>query len=1035
MASTDLIHIRTEGNPNISDAPPPKTWNGDAARLESLLRSTVRGDVRFTDGDRALYTTDGSNYRQIPIGIVLPRDKQDVINTVAACRELGAPILARGGGTSLAGQCCNVAVVLDFSRYMNRVLEINKEQRYAVVEPGVILDDLRNQATKVGLTYGPDPATHNRCTLGGMIGNNSCGVHSIISGRTSDNIHEMEILLYDGTLLRVGPTSDDELQTIIFEGGRRGEIYSRLRKLRDRYAQLVKEKFPNIPRRVSGYSLDALLPQNNFDLAQALVGSECTCALVLEAKVRLIENPTYRALVVLGYSDVFKAGDHVKDVMTYGPIGLEGMDGLLIEFMKRKNLRVKDLSLLPEGKGWLLVEFGAQSQEEANAQARAMMESLRQQPDAPNIRLYEDKRQEKLVWEIRESGLGATAFVPGEPLAWEGWEDSAVDPARIGDYLRELTALMAKYGYRSAMYGHFGHGCVHMRINFDLFTAEGIRKYREYIHEAAHLVVKYGGSLSGEHGDGQSRGELLPIMFGPELIAAFQEFKEIWDPDWKMNPGKLIKAYRADENLRFGADHKAWDPGETHFHFTDDRGKFSHATSRCVGVGQCRRNEGKTMCPSYRVLQEEMHSTRGRTHLLWEMFKGEVITDGWKNDKIHEALEYCLACKGCKGDCPVNVDVATYKAEFLSHYYEEKIRPRHAYMFCFSDLAAAFGSKIPGIANFFTQTPIISDIVKWVAGLSAERQIPAFPAESFVDWFRKRPKGAPKSKRVMLWPDTWNNYYFPSSAKAAVEVLESAGFEVVIPTERVCCGRPLYDFGMLDRAKRMLLHVMDVVGDEALAGTEIVGLEPSCVTIFRDELVNLFPDDPRAHALKKQVKFWAEFFEEHKDAASNMPRMERAAVVHGHCHEKALSHMDRNEELLKHLGMDYKLPQNGCCGLAGSFGFERKKHPLSIKIAEKELLPHIHDAPDDTFIIADGFSCREQIHHTTGRRALHTAEVMQMALHSGPKGPMKGRPEREIVEQFEGEVRSTLTRAIAGIGAAAVAGAAALIWYLKTGKS
>jgi FAD/FMN-containing dehydrogenase/Fe-S oxidoreductase len=1025
---TSLLQIRTESSSNISATPPPKQWDGDAQKLERALRERLAGEVRFDDGSRALYATDASNYRQVPIGVVIPRDRNDVIETLALCREAHAPILARGGGTSLAGQCCNVAVVLDFSKYMNRILEINKEERWARVEPGVVLDRLRAEASKVGLTFGPDPATHSNCTLGGMIGNDSCGVHSVISGRTVDNVHELEVALYDGTVLRTGATSEQELEQIIVEGGRRGQIYGGLRDIRDRYATLVRERFPNIPRRVSGYALDSLLPENNFHVARALVGSECTLAIVLEAKLKLITNPEFKTLVVLGYDNVYSAGDHVPEVMKFKPIGLEGIDDQLTSFMKSKHPNMRDLPLLPEGGGWLLVEFGsASSQEDADTQARAMMDSLRTQPNAPSMKFYDDRREEKMVWEIRESGLGATAFVPGKKWAWEGWEDSAVDPNRIGRYLHDLRKVMTRYGYNSAMYGHFGQGCVHMRIDFDLASQEGIEKYRAFIQEAAQLCVSYGGSLSGEHGDGQSRAELLPIMYGDELVRGFQEFKAIWDPAWMMNPGKLVKAYRVDENLRLGADYHPWEP-QTHFKFRDEEGKFSNAVLRCVGVGKCRREEGATMCPSYRVTMEEMHSTRGRAHLLWEMVKGDVIRDGWKSEAVHEALDLCLACKGCKGDCPVNVDLATYKAEFLSHYYEHKLRPRHAYGFGYVDILAAVASRVPGLANIATQTPGLSSVMKAAAGLAQERSIPPIASQSFQEWFRSRRARPRGGRRVLLWPDTFNNYFTPGTGKAAVEVLEHAGFDVVVPTQRMCCGRPLYDFGMLDRAKSLLRRTFDVIGPELARGTEIVGLEPSCVAVFRDEAVNLLPNDERAHQAKAQVLNFSEFLMRHADEFE-WPQMQRRAVVHGHCHQKAVSTMRSEEQALTRIGMKFELPNNGCCGLAGSFGFEAEKYALSMRIADKELTPHLLAAEDETFVVANGFSCREQAKQASDREALHLAEVMQMALHEGPSGPL-GRPEAEIVERRRRDVLGTIRNSSVLLAASALVGLAAY-WFLR----
>ena len=707
-----------------------KSATVDAGALASALRRSLRGDVRFDNGSRALYATDASNYRQIPIGVVVPRDVDDVLATISLAREYGAPILCRGGGTSLAGQCCNVAVVLDFSQYMADILEVDPSRRIARVQPGVVLDRLRNAAEKHHLTFGPDPATHDRCTLGGMVGNNSCGVHSVMSGKTDDNIEELEILTYDGLRMKVGQTSDAELENIITEGGRRGEIYAGLKKLRDTYGELIQRRYPKIPRRVSGYNLNYLLPENGFNVARALVGSEGTCVTVLEASCRLVESPPERVLLLIGYPDVFQCADRVPEVMAHHPIGLEGIDDLLVEFTRRKRLSPEGLALLPPGGGWLFAEFGATTAAEAESQARELMRTLGQGPTPPQMRLFADKQQAKRVWEVREAALGATSHVAGEPPGWEGWEDAAVTPEKLGSYLRDLFEKMKGYGYRSALYGHFGHACVHMRINFDLQSKPGIAKYRKFVEEAADLVVSYGGSFSGEHGDGQSRAELLPKMFGPELMQAFREFKALWDPDWKMNPGKVVEPYKLDENLRLGADYKPWEP-QTHFQFPDDQGSLAFATLRCVGVGKCRHDEGGVMCPSFRATREEEHSTRGRAHLLWEMTKGDVIRDGWRDQHVKDSLDLCLACKGCKSDCPVGVDVATYKAEFLSHYYEGRRRPLSAYAFGNIDIWSRLASRVPGLINLTTQLPFLRDIAKLMAGVPQAAQHSCLCAPDF----------------------------------------------------------------------------------------------------------------------------------------------------------------------------------------------------------------------------------------------------------------------------------------------------------------
>jgi Fe-S oxidoreductase len=681
---------------------------------------------------------------------------------------------------------------------------------------------------------------------------------------------------------------------------------------------------------------------------------------------------------VIAYEDIYQCADHVPEIMAHKPIGLEGIDNLLVEYTRRKGINSKGLGLLPAGGGWLLAEFGADTAAEAEAQAGRLIVALQQSAAPPNIRLFTNKIQVRQVWDVRESSLGATSHVPGEPLAWEGWEDSAVAPEQLGDYLRGLQKLFDAYGYRAVLYGHFGHGCVHARINFDLQTAEGISKYRKFVEEAADLVVSYGGSLSGEHGDGQSRAELLPKMFGPELVQGFREFKALWDPDWKMNPGKVVEPYKLDENLRLGVEYRPWEPS-THFQFLEDHGSLAHATLRCVGVGKCRNYEGGVMCPSFRVTREEEHSTRGRAHLLWEMTKGDVIKDGWRDQNVKDSLDLCLSCKGCKSDCPVGVDVATYKSEFLSHYYGNRFQPRSAHAFGNIDIWARVASVAPRLVNLTTQLPGLREIAKSIAGMPSQRTIPAFAPQTFRTWFKRRQPRNVNGPPVLLWPDTFNNYFHPETAQAAVRVLEHGGFRVLLPKNILCCGRPLYDFGMLDRAKRLLLEILHALAEEIDGGIPVVVLEPSCAAVFRDELLNLFPKNDRARRLSKQTFLLSEFLV--KNAAGfSLPRLNRKAIVHGHCHHKSIMKMTDEEAILQGMEIDCEMPAPGCCGMAGSFGFEKKKYETSIAIGELELLPAVRQAPPDRLIIADGFSCREQISQCTGRHALHLAEVIQMGF-------------------------------------------------------
>jgi FAD/FMN-containing dehydrogenase/Fe-S oxidoreductase len=949
-----------------------------AGELERALRARVRGEVRFEAGSRALYATDGSNYRQVPIGVVIPSDAADVEAALEVCRRFEAPILARGGGTSLAGQCCNAAVVFDFSKRLNRLIALDPERKTARVEPGLILDDLRNAAEKHHLTFGPDPSTHTHCVLGGMIGNNSCGVHSVMAGRTVDNVHELDIITYDGLRMTVGPTTDKQYERIVHEGGRKAEIYKGLRDLRDRYAPLIRRRFPKIPRRVSGYSLDELLPENGFNVARALVGSESTCALTLSAEVRLVDSPPARSLLVLGYYDVYEAADHVLEVLEFGPVGLEGLDQDLVQDALLKHLHTKEMKLLPDGGGWLLAEFGGRDKAEADAKARACMVRLSAHKDPPSMKLYDDRKAEKKVWEVRESGLGATAFVPGSEPTWEGWEDAAVPPETLGSYLRKFKALLEKHHYKGDLYGHFGQGCVHTRISFDLFSREGVARYRAFIEEAAQLVVDHGGSLSGEHGDGQSRAALLPKMYGPELVEAFRAFKRLWDPAGKMNPGKKVDAFDPAQNLRLGPSYAPLKV-ETHFAYPEDNFDFSHAGLRCVGVGKCRRLDGGVMCPSFMHTREEKHSTRGRAHLLFEMLRGETLKDGWRDEAVKEALDLCLACKGCKGDCPVNVDMATYKAEFLAHYYEGlRLRPRAAYAMGQIRLWSGLASLAPGAVNALAHAPLLSSAAKWLGGVDARRELPRFAPRTLRAWLDSRPAPDPRRERVLLFPDTFTDRFHPEIGEAAVEVLEAAGYGVAAAPPGLCCGRPLYDYGFLTQAKRYLRRILDALREDIRAGTPMLVLEPSCAAVFRDEMTNLFPNDQDARRLGKQTFVLAEFFEKKKPPVSLT--LKGRALVQGHCHQKSVIGFESEQKLLEGLGLQLSQPEPGCCGMAGSFGFEAgERCDLSLKVGER-LLKAVKGAGPDELLIADGFSCREQIAQGTGRRALHLAQVLKLAL-------------------------------------------------------
>ncbi|WCM24891.1 FAD-binding oxidoreductase [Paraburkholderia bryophila] len=973
-------------------------FKGTAAVLQALeadLRRDVRGEVRFDQGSKALYAADASNYRQVPLGVVVPADIDDLLATLAVCRRNDVPFLPRGGGTSQNGQCVNVAVVADASKYVNRVVSVDPVARVATVEPGVVCDTLRDAAERHGLTFAPDPATHSRCTLGGMIANNSCGAHSVMAGKTVENVEALEIATFDGARFWVGPTSDAELERIIAAGGRQGEIYAALRHLRDTYAEQIRAKFPRIKRRVSGFNLDQLLPENGFNVARALVGTEGTCAVTLQAKVRLVKSPAKRVIVVVGFTDIYIAADAVPHFMRCEPIAIEGLDRAIIRGLQARGLKQDEIALLPPGDAWVVLEFGEDTQEAVMQRAQAAATYFSSGEAGPNVSamLVEDRALQAKVWSIRETGASAVALSVenGMPDPVVGWEDAAVDPLRLGDYLRAFQALVDRYDYETSLYGHFGDGCVHARITFDLRSAEGVSTWRKFLREAAELVVEFGGSLSGEHGDGQAKAEFLPIMYGAELMQAMEQFKAIWDPANRLNPGKVVHAYRADENLRMGPAYKPVTL-QTKLTFASPEGDgFQREIERCIGMGKCRSLEGGTMCPSYRATREERYSTRGRAHLFWEMLQGDVIADGWQSREVKDALDTCLACKGCKSDCPTHTDMASYKAEFLSHYYETKRRPRQALFMGRIGEWAPWAARFPRLTNFMTSAPGLASFGKWVAGVAQTRELPRFAKTTYREIARRTSSHSSNSrgaegnvgnveKKVILWVDTFNDHFTPEIAEAAADVLTRLGWHVVLPKNRLCCGRPLYDFGLLKRARELLTHILDDLADDIAAGVPVVGLEPGCLSVFKDELLKQLPGHALAKQLSAQTFLFSDFVARQP---FDWPTLDADVIVHGHCHQKALFGMQGDTALLNKLGVTWKLLDTGCCGMAGSFGFNAGHHALSEKIGEDKLFPAVRQATAanaETIVLTNGFSCREQIEQGTGRQPMHIAQLAQRAL-------------------------------------------------------
>jgi FAD/FMN-containing dehydrogenase/Fe-S oxidoreductase len=949
------------------------------ATLESHLRATIEGEVRFDVGTRAAYATDASNYRQVPVGVVIPRHEGDVIAALSLARENAMPILARGGGTSLAGQGCNAALVLDFSKYMNRIVAIDPGARVAQVEPGVVQSHLNAALAPHGLFFAPDPSTKDRCTIGGMIGNNSCGAHSAAYGKTVDNVEALEIILHDGTRVSAqGSMDETQLGAAIERGGREGELYSRLRELRDRTADSVRANFPKLPRRVSGYNLDELMPERGFNLARAIVGSEGTLATIIRATIRAVPRPKELALAVLGFDDVFIAADQMPWLLAHRPEALEGFDENLPEFARTKLM--PGVRFLPAGRAFLLVELGGESPDEARERAERVIAEAREQRECSGTAYIADAREQAAVWQIRESGLGSSAFIPGRPRSWPGAEDSAVPPANLGAFLRGFDRILGSRNLKVATYyGHFGEGCVHARVNFDLMTAAGIATFRAAMVELGELVASLGGSLSGEHGDGLARSELLPMMFQPDLIDAFREFKRIFDPDSMMNPGVIVDAHPLDSHLKLGANYRPREVA-THFDFSAEGG-LAGAALKCVGIGKCRKTEAGTMCPSYMATREEIHSTRGRARILFEALTTDLIPGGFAGDSVREALDLCLSCKGCKSECPSSVDMAAYRAEFFSNYYRLHRRPLSSAFFGRLNEVARLASYAPSLANALSHAPLMAGLARKALAIHPARELPRFARRTFRSWFERRTAPRASMREVVLFADTFTNFFEPQIPIAAVEVLERAGFRVIVPRDQLCCGRPLYDQGMLERAKARLRDVIEVLDPFAAVGIPIVGLEPSCILTFRDELPSLFSGDPRAKTIAAQSFLLDEFLaREAPDFAP--PEIRRRTLVQGHCHQKALAGIGGEIALLSRAaGAELEVLDAGCCGMAGAFGYERAHFEVSRAIGARVLFPAIDKAPPDAIIVADGFSCRSQIRHfCPSRRPMHLAEVLNLQL-------------------------------------------------------
>ncbi|MET9391499.1 FAD-binding and (Fe-S)-binding domain-containing protein [Streptomyces sp. NPDC006624] len=954
---------------------------GDLPALEAELRRAVRGEVGFDTTSRALVTMDASNYRRVPLGVVAPHDADDVAAVLEVCRERGVPVVPRGGGTSIAGQATGTGVVLDFTRHMNRLVSLDPGERTAVVQPGLVLDRLQEAAAPHGLRFGPDPSTHSRCTLGGMIGNNSCGSHSVAWGTTADNVRELDVLTARGQRLRPGRD---------WAGAPDG-----LRALAEGERARLRTGFPELPRRISGYALDALLPERGADVARSFCGSEGTLGVLTQAVVRLVEAPRARALAVLAYADESAAAQAAAGLLPFGPLTVEGMAADL----------VPSAAALPRGGAWLFVETGGETAGEARARAEAVVRAA----DVVDARVVTDPAGQRALWRIREDASGTATRMPDGREAWPGWEDCAVPPERLGAYLRDFRALLSAHGLRGTPYGHFGDGCIHVRIDFDLLTEAGVARFRRFSQELAELVVAHGGSLSGEHGDGQARAELLPTMYGPETVALFERVKGVWDPDDLLNPGMLVRPAPLDTGLRFSVLPR--EPVDVAFGYPSDGGDFGAAVRRCVGVAKCRTasvSGSAVMCPSFRATGAEEHSTRGRARLLHEMLAGEVVTDGWRSPEVRDALDLCLSCKGCRSDCPVGVDMATYKAEFLHHHYAGRLRPAAHYTMGRLPvwLRAVSRTRTAALVNALARTRPFAAVAKRLGGIAPERSIPRVATVPFSRWWERRRahSGTGTGDLVVLWPDTFTEHLSPSVGRAAVKVLEAAGLRVALPPTvhlekppvgdgrtvaldplsllrgrgRVCCGLTYVSTGQLDRARTVMRRTLDLMEPVLETGAPVVVLEPSCAAALRTDLPELLHDDPRAARLAAKVLTFAQTLERHAPGWTP-PRVDRPVAGQTHCHQHAVLGDDADRRLRAAALLSGEL-SGGCCGLAGNFGFEKGHYEVSAACAEEQLLPSVRDAPDGTVVLADGFSCRTQLEQLAGAPGRHLAEVLAAAL-------------------------------------------------------
>jgi len=962
--------------------------------LEHELRRALRGDVRFDAASRLLYATDASMYQVDPIGVVIPRDADDVAAAIDVAKRQQVALLPRGGGTSLTGQTVNRALVMDLSRHMNAVLEVNAEERWARVQPGVVQDELNAHVRPLGLLFGPDTSTSNRATLGGMIGNNSGGSHSIAYGLTVEHVIELTAILADGSRVVFKELTPAELEAKARGGDTEGRIYRELLRLRAEYADEIRARYPAYWRRVAGYNLNELLgpfparvpgrttASNGapLNIARVLVGSEGTLMTVVEAKVRLVERPKKTALDVIHYADIQEALESSQSILETGPYAVELTDKLILDLARDNIEQSKRMGFVNGDPGAILiVEYAGDTDAEVRAKVEALEAKRQRERFGYAAHLAFDPAEQQSIWKLRKAGLGLLLGMKGDkkPIAFV--EDTAVDPKHLATFVPRFRDIFKRHDATGAYYGHCSVGCLHIRPVIDLKTRRGLEQVRAIADEITDLVLEFGGTISSEHGDGRARSPFLERMYGPRLMQAFREFKRAFDPEGRMNPGNIVDSPGITEQLRYGAQYTTWEPA-TLLDFTG-QGGFARAVEMCNGVGVCRKTLEGTMCPSYMVTRDEEHTTRGRANALRAVLSGALPPAEFTGKRLHEVMDLCLECKGCKAECPSNVDMAKLKYEFLYHYHRAHGLPLRNRLFGrIADLNRA-GARWPSLANRMANLAPSRWLLERVAGIDRRRPLPAFAGETFTDWFARQssPPAAPRGE-VVLFADTFVTYNAPQIGQAAVRFLERAGYRVIVP-ERKCCGRPLISKGMLDEARANAAWNVERLHPYVERGVPIIGLEPSCLLTLRDEWVDLVRTEP-ARAVARASFLLEEFVARERGRGLELAFAGRGrrVLLHGHCHQKAMVGTAPTVAALRWAGFEVSEVDSGCCGMAGSFGFEREHYDVSVAIGNRRLAPAVKAAAADTEIVAPGISCRQQIEHLAGRRAKHPAEMLWEAL-------------------------------------------------------